>query len=82
VPPQQPHPLLRLIALHARAGQEASARLQAIVLLLLLAELHAAGLRNDRRRPWMRTGAPSTAGRRVGVMPLARGSVSGRRPRG
>jgi hypothetical protein len=82
VPPQSPHPLLRLIALHARAGQEASARLQAMVLLLLLAELHAAGGRNERRMPWMRTGAASPAGRRIGVLPLTRGSVSGRRPRG
>jgi hypothetical protein len=62
-----------------RATGETAARLNALILLLLLAELHAAGMRNDRRLPWMRT---EPAARRPRSRPLVRGSVSGRRPRG
>ncbi len=69
-----------LLALQRRSRGGVAARLQVVVLLLLLAELHAAGVRNARRPPWMRPGAPRSAGRR-GRRP-ARGSQSGRRPRG
>ncbi len=73
-------PIGLLTALQARSRGDLAARLQVVVLLLLLAELHAAGDRNAARPPWMRLGPARAAGRR-GRRP-ARGSQSGRRPRG
>jgi len=69
-----------LVALQRRSHGEVAVQLRAIVLLLLVAELHAAGAHNDRRPPWLRQGPARVTGRR-GRRP-ARGSQSGRRPRG
>lgn len=68
-----------LLALQAGAAGPVAERLRVVITLLLLAELHASGALNARRRPWMRTG-PVAAGPR-GPRP-APGSQSGRRPRG
>ena len=68
-----------LLALQRRAAPEIAARLRLLVLLLLLAELQAAGARNERRSPWMRTGPVLSRPR--GPRP-ARASQCGRRPRG
>ncbi|MDP9400595.1 MAG: hypothetical protein M3P39_06550 [Actinomycetota bacterium] len=68
-----------LVALERRARPEVAARLRLVLLLLLLAELHAGGGRNERRAPWMRTG-PTTP-RPRGPRPQ-RASQCGRRPRG
>ncbi len=73
-------PIGLLTALQARSRGDLAAHLQAVVLLLLVAELHAAGGQNAARPPWMRPGRPQAAGRR-GRRP-ARGSQCGRRPRG
>ncbi len=73
------HPIGLLVGLQRRAHGDVAARLQVVVLLLLVAELHAAGGQNEARPRWMRP-APRAAGRR-GRRP-ARGSQCGRRPRG
>ncbi len=73
-------PIGGLVALQRRSHGDVAARLQVVVLLLLVAELHAAGVRHERRPPWLRGGPPRVAGRR-GRRPV-RGSQCGRRPRG
>jgi hypothetical protein len=68
-----------LHALQRAAGRpEVADRLAALAMLLIWAELAAAGGRNDHRPAWMRTG-PAT--RRPGLR-LARRSIAGRRARG
>ena len=68
-----------LFALQRAAGtRELADRLGALALLVLWAELAAAGGRNDRRPPWMPTRAPV----RSRGLRFARRSVSGRRARG
>jgi hypothetical protein len=73
-------PIAMLLFLRRAAGdREAAERIGALVLLLLWAELAAAGGRNDTRPPWMRTASP---GRAMRSLRRARRSTSGRRPRG
>jgi hypothetical protein len=68
-----------ILRLAGAGDAETAARLRALVVLIVLAEMLAASGRNERRRPWMRT-EPSA--RRARSRRLARSSVSGRRPRG
>jgi hypothetical protein len=72
--------LALLFALQRAAGsRELAERLDALILLVLWAQIAAAGRRNDRRAPWMRTAAPT---RPRGPVRRARDSISGRRARG
>jgi hypothetical protein len=71
--------IAEILRLTGAGDAETAARLRSLVVLILLAELLAAGERNDRRRPWMRT---VPVARRLRSRRLARSSVSGRRPRG
>jgi len=73
------HPLQRLVALTGRADRDTAERIAALVVLLLWAELAAAGVRNDHVPPWMRTGL---AGRQMRSLRRARRTTAGRRARG
>ena len=68
-----------ILRLPATGDAELAARLRALVVLILLAELLAASERNDHRSAWMRT---DPVPRRARSRRLARSSVTGRRPRG
>ena len=73
------HPLQRLVALTSRAERDTAERITALVVLLLWADLAAAGVRNDHRAPWMRTGP---GGRPMRSLRRARRTTAGRRARG
>ena len=76
---RRPKLVAEILRLTGAGDAETAARLRALVVLILLAELLAATERNERRRPWMRT---DPIPRRARSRRLARSSVSGRRPRG
>jgi hypothetical protein len=73
------HPLLHLLELHARADRETAERISALVMLLLWAELAAAGVCNDHVPASMRT---VPAGRPIRSLRRARRTTTGRRARG
>jgi hypothetical protein len=71
--------LALLFALQRAAGtRELADRIGALALVVLWAELAAAGGRNDHRPSWMPTRAPA----RARGLKLARSSITGRRARG
>jgi hypothetical protein len=68
------------MALRRAAGdRETFKKLEALVFLLLWAEIAAAAGRNPAREPWMRLRAPRPGAR---TLRRARSSISGRRARG